>query len=106
MSLSEKSFKQLQALVEMIAERFFMAKMVQHQQQTGVIKENDSPSNHYLLKVEDAYRKLDERERNLINNEFFYQNYHYWWVGLYSKTSFYRFKKRAMLKFLEAFYHV
>ena len=106
MSLCEKSFKQLNELTEEVAYRFFIAKRLITMRQRGEILEEDNPPYQvYLLRVEKAYRSLDERERNLINNEFFFQNYQNWWIGIYSKTSFYRFKKRAMLRFLEAFYH-
>ena len=106
MSLCEKSFKQLNEMIEEVAYRFFVAKRLITMRQRGEILEEDNPPYQvYLLRVEKAYRSLDERERNLINNEFFFQNYQNWWIGIYSKTSFYRFKKRAMLRFLEAFYH-
>lgn len=106
MSLCEKSFKQLNEMIEEVAYRFFIAKRLITMRQKGEILEEDNPPYQvYLLRVEKAYRSLDERERNLINNEFFFQNYQNWWIGIYSKTSFYRFKKRAMLRFLEAFYH-
>ena len=106
MSLNEKSFKQLNDMIEEVAYRFFVAKRLNSMKQKGEILEEDNPPYLvYLLRVEKAYRSLDERERNLINNEFFFQNYQNWWIGIYSKTSFYRFKKRTMLRFLEAFYH-
>ena len=106
MSLYEKSFKQLNEMIEEVAYRFFVAKRLINMKQRGeVLAEDNPPYQVYLLRVEKAYRSLDERERNLINNEFFFQNYQNWWIGIYSKTSFYRFKKRAMLRFLEAFYH-
>ena len=106
MSLCEKSFKQLNEMIEEVAYRFFIAKRLVSMRQRGEILEEDNPPYQvYLLRVEKAYRSLDERERNLINNEFFFQNYQNWWIGIYSKASFYRFKKRAMLRFLEAFYH-
>ncbi|MBR5996927.1 MAG: hypothetical protein IK028_02775 [Bacilli bacterium] len=107
MSLNEKSFKQLNEMVEEVAYRFFIAKKMDNAKNKGeMLSEENPPYLVYMLRVERAYRSLDERERNLINNEFFFQNYHNWWVGLYSRTSFYRFKKRTMLRFLEAFLHV
>lgn len=107
MSLVQKSFKELTAMLEEVATRFFMAKTLQKRQREGESVAEHSPAYEiYLMKVEEAYQKLDEREKNLINNEFFFQNYHNWWIGLYSKTSFYRYKKQAMLHFLEVFYHV
>ena len=100
MTLQAKNFKELNEKLEKIAAHFFMARQMREAH-----LEERVPYELYLQKVEAAYLSLDEKERNLINNEFFYQNYHYWWIGLYSKTNFYRLKRRAMVKFLEAFYH-
>ena len=74
MSLCEKSFKQLNEMIEEVAYRFFVAKRLITMRQRGEILEEDNPPYQvYLLRVEKAYRSLDERERNLINNEFFFQ---------------------------------
>ena len=106
MSLMEKSCKELNDLVEKVADKYFEAKHMTLLKMRGeLIAEIDAPYDVYLYKVERAYATLDPREKNLINNEFFFQNYRDWWVGLYSKASFYRFKKQAMSKFLEAFRH-
>ena len=106
MSLMEKSFRELNDLVEKVADKYFEAKHMTLLKMRGeLIAEVDAPYDVYLYKVERAYATLDPREKNLINNEFFFQNYRDWWVGLYSKASFYRFKKQAMSKFLEAFRH-
>ena len=76
MSLYEKSFKQLNEMIEEVAYRFFIAKKLNAMKQRGeVLAEDNPPYLVYLLRVEKAYRSLDERERNLINNEFFFQNY-------------------------------
>ena len=106
MSLTEKTFKELCDLVEKVSEKYFEAKQMTLLKMRGeLITEIDAPYDVYLYKVERAYAMLDPREKNLINNEFFYQNYRDWWTGLYSKANFYRFKKQAMFKFLEAFRH-
>ena len=107
MTLQTKTFKELNTMTEEVAYRFFMAKRILAALRKGeMVSENDTPYQIYLQRVECAYCLLDEKEKNLINNEFFFQNYQYWWVGLYSKTVFYRLKKRTMLKFLEGVYHV
>lgn len=106
MTLNEKSFKELTSMISEVADKFFKAKNA-----LIILGDEDSsleyrqPYTLYLFKVSSAYRILSDREKNLINNEFFFQNYQHWWVGLYSKANFYRFKRKAMLKFLEAFYH-
>lgn len=106
--LSNKSFKDLIDMTQEIAEKYFVAKKVSFFQGTDYLAEDDDFTDDsyegFLLKVEKAYLCLSEAEQNLINNEFFYQNYHQWWKALYSKASFYRYKKIAMERFLGAFY--
>ena len=106
MVLIEKSFKELNKMTEEVADKFFFArKALLVLNSNDIIKKYDLPYQAYLIKVEKAYSLLNEKQQNLINNEFFYQNYQYWWVGLYSKANFYRLKKLTMLKFLEGIYH-
>lgn len=103
-----KTFKDLEDELYDITEKFFYAKRVLQIQNSEYLAEedfaNEDSLEKYLLKVEKAYRNLSEAERNLINNEFFYQSYHQWWKPIYSKATFYRNKKMAMQKFLGAFY--
>ena len=108
--LKRTSFKNLNQMTLDIAEKFFIAKKMREETNKHLLAERsineDNPYDSYLLKVQAAYDALDELEKNLINNEFFYQNYNRWWEPLYSKASFYRYKKEAMLKFLGAFYDI
>ncbi len=100
-ALTNKNFRDLNQLIIDIAEKFFQAR----QSHRFLDEEYLLNSSSYLKKVQKAYSSLSESERNLINNEFFFQNYHLWWEGLYSKATFYRYKKEAMVSFLEAFYN-
>lgn len=104
--LLKKTFKDLIDMTEVVADRFFLAKQAFDK---DYFAEIDLPSKEYyqdyLNKVSQAFASLNARERNLINNEFFYQGYNNWWESIYSKATFYRYKRKAMMKFLEAFYH-
>lgn len=57
----------------------------------------------YINKVKRAYEKLDDLEKHFINNDFFYQEYPYWWKVTFSKSSYYRIRRKSMTAFLEAF---
>lgn len=99
-SIEEISFKKLETKLEEIADYFFYAK-----RKISEINYEDSKSYFdFLNRVERAYSKLNDIEKNLINNEFFFQEYSQWWVPLYSKATFYHYKKETMQRFLEAFY--
>lgn len=111
MTLSEVSFKDLSAMAERVARRYFFARKLSQLKDEHLLSERlnettDITCDIYLSKVLRAFETLSERERNLINNEFFFQSYQGWWKTVYTATSFYRYKKIAMLRFLEAFYHV
>lgn len=111
MTLPEVSFKQLSELSERVARRYFLArKIAQFNTDNLLSKQVEQTSNLtcqiYLTKVISAFEALNERERKIINNEFFFQGYDGWWKSIYSTSSFYRYKKQAMLRFLEVFYRV
>ena len=107
-SLRKTAFRDLNQMTIDVADKFFFAKKM-HDMNKGhllggmSINEQD-PFDYYLLRVQIAYESLNDLEKNLINNEFFHQNYNQWWKPLYSKATFYRYKKEAMQKFLGAFY--
>ena len=107
--LEIKKFKDLTDMTINIAERFFLARRMNAGEGVDHIAEFDTDEyedhQHYMNKVWEAFNSLNETERNLINNEFFFQSYHRWWESIYSKATFYRYKKKAMLKFLGAFYN-
>ena len=58
----------------------------------------------YVGRVEESYRDLEENQKLIVNNDFFYQNsYPYWWESYFSKSTYYRIKRTAMKKFLRKF---
>ena len=108
--LNEKTFKDLNQMLLDISDKFFLAKKVKDNPDTLIVSETsfdeDCSYEEFVSKVQRAYEALDDQSKNLINNEFFYQSYQEWWKPLYSKASFYRYKKEAMEKFLGAFYEL
>lgn len=107
--LLPKTFKDLSDLISEVADRFFLARRIQAIEKEDHLAEYDYKDietyAQYVEKVGRAFARLNEGERNLINNEFFFQSYHSWWETIYSKATFYRYKKKAMMRFLEAFYN-
>ena len=103
-----KTFKDLSDMTISVADRFFLARRAKAIEDGEYIAEfnTEELNDHqeYIEKVFKAFATLNEAERNLINNEFFFQSYHHWWESIYSKATFYRYKKEAMQKFLGAFY--
>lgn len=107
-SLRKTAFRDLNQMTIDVADKFFFAKKMCDMKKDHLLSDDmpieQDPYDCYLLKVQEAYDSLTDLEKNLINNEFFHQNYNQWWKPLYSKASFYRYKKEAMKKFLGAIY--
>ena len=58
----------------------------------------------YVGRVEESYAKLEDNQKLIVNNDFFYQNaYPYWWESYFAKSTYYRIKKAAMKVFLRKF---
>ena len=107
-SLRKTTFRDLNQMAIDVADKFFFAKKMCEMKKGHLLGEDvpyeQDPYDYFMLKVQAAYDSLDDLQKNLINNEFFHQNYNQWWKALYSKASFYRHKKDAMQKFLGAVY--
>ena len=92
------SFQELKNDVEDIAKKYFEC-----------LKKKDQSDKcsyqSFINKVKIAYSLLDSLEQQIINNEFFFQDYPNWWKKIYPKTTFYRIKRQSMINFLEAFEH-
>ena len=92
--------------IAQIAARYLLCKQfVEEKEYVCSSGEKDSENfySSYIYRVEKAYDDLEGSHREIINNDFFYQNYPNWWQSFYSKSSYYRIKNAAMKKFLRTF---
>lgn len=95
---NKDNFNALKNDVEKIATKYFAS--LHRLSKTVKSKKSEAI---YIKRVKSAYETLDDLEKQFINNEFFYQEYPDWWKKRYSKTTYYRIKKKSMMDFLEAF---
>lgn len=86
------SFKEMNEFITYLT---FKCKTTQNLYQ--IHEENRDQSLRGLIMV--ALSKLDKEERRMIENEYFF-NDRSWWYEYYSRSTFYRFKKHCMIKFL------
>ena len=105
--LEKMSLSELKKVMQTIADTFFASKKYQKQKprlSDCAITEEESEREVFISKVETSYQKLDPLEQLFINNEFFYEAYPFWWMETFSKNTYYRCKKKAIVSFLRNFY--
>ena len=106
--LDKSNLSTLSRQMELIAATFFNSKKYQSETENklfdieGGLEENQYTT--YISRVEETYRKLNPLEQLFINNDYFYQNYPFWWMEIFSRTTYYRYKKKALIHFLRLFY--
>lgn len=61
---------------------------------------NNEKEINYILRVEAAFSSLNDEGKLFINSEFFFNNYKGWWKGYYSKSQFFKLKKKYSLEFM------
>ena len=90
--------------MEDISNFYFLAlKHISHPEKLKDSGESIGDYELYVARVRRAFHSLDYLDQTIINNEFFYEAYANWWKKLYSRSTFYRLKKKCMFRFLEAF---
>ena len=62
-----------------------------------------SPFYKYYVDVEKTFVRLDSKEKEIINKEYFYDAYKDWWKRVYKAKEFVRIKYLAVSHFLEVF---
>ncbi len=95
---SNQSFRSLNKKVSTIALMYVFARKKSYLEKTINNKYSD-----FVNKVNNCFDRLNGIDKLFINNEFFYEEYPYWWIDIYSKSSFYRYKRKAMMSFLREY---
>ena len=94
--------RSLENEINQISRMFFLAREVDEFEKLSDIDAVDE-KERYVSRVRAAFDSLKEEEKEMINNEFFYENYPFWWVNKYSRSAFYRLRNRSMFNFKKAF---
>lgn len=66
-------------------------------------KEEDEICTLYIARVNKALESLDNVQKYFLNNSYFNNKDKFWWVPLYSKTTYYRIRNDALKVFLTTF---
>lgn len=68
-------------------------------------KERDAERREFIKIVDQTLESMDYFNRDFIQKEFIKSDdSKFWWVSIYSRSSYYRFRDTAVKAFLEKFY--
>jgi DNA-directed RNA polymerase specialized sigma subunit len=56
--------------------------------------------HNFKIMFESFLNTLEEDEKLIIKNDFYERVHENWWIGLYSRSTYYRIKNRAIKKML------
>ncbi len=76
----------------------------------GDLVEKDNPKDferqvRFVKKnVELTLVMLDDDSRKILENEFILPNRNFWWAEMYSKSTYYRYRSRAIETFIDFYY--
>ena len=65
-----------------------------------------NPYYKYYHDVEKAFDRLNDDEKLVINNDYFFNDYYGWWKYLFTERAYLSLKKRAEKHFLRYFYEI
>jgi len=91
--------------LQVISKAYLMAKN-KKEDDLKICEEDSNNYNdysHFVLKVEKVFESMDSVSKEIINNDFFFQSYPFWWVKVYSRTTYYRLKSQAIREFMEVY---
>jgi hypothetical protein len=108
-------FKRLDRRVEEIARQYRYAKtkilMIPAIARQGeyLLNEPDDLKRYlqkhesFIAAVDCALTFLSEEEKRLLKSDYLNKDVRFWWVSFYSRSTYYRIKRRAMIEFLSYF---
>ena len=56
---------------------------------------------NYITYIDNILNSLNDDSRRILQNEFFDRKNAGWWYDIYSKSTFYRLKRKAVIQFLQ-----
>lgn len=97
----KKKFMNLAEKINNIVYLYFNSKQILNNVcQKNEQKEKLLDYEKIINKVNSSYDKLNNLDKMFINNDFFLQKYPYWWENQFSRATYYRLKRKAMINFL------
>ena len=103
---NSKYFKDMvRAITEIASSYFFSKQMVISKGDNVSSGEFDHFNPYYLYidRVNQTFLRLDNLDKEILYNEFFYPNVDDWWIPYYERKQFIVLKSRAMKIFLREY---
>ena len=63
-----------------------------------------APLKVFINRMQSTFLTLNKEEQKIINNDYFFEDYPYWWESIYSKKDYFQIKRQALIHFLRTFY--
>lgn len=86
-------------MIKAVSRKYFMS-FNQIVLNRNIITEDSEEEIEFLTKVEIAYNELNDEGKRFINSEFFFNEPKGWWIGYYSRSQFFKLKKKYSLEFM------
>lgn len=89
--------------VSLVAHNFFKARDFL-QNYADLSEKNTKTFIAYIRAVERAYELLEDKEKVLLNNEYFYNGKKDWWKSSFTSAEFETLHNSTVIHFIEGFY--
>ncbi len=93
-------YELLKNVKEIATRYFFYQEKLRKGNEGMLLAEDISDAKSFIERCNDSFNSLDAIDKEIINNEFFYQDAPNWWKTRYGKGDFERRKKVAMKEFV------
>lgn len=101
--MENTKFRFLSKNIASIANTYFLA--CNYISTFGYKQDDEFAFKEYQIikNIKFVFSLLNSVEQEIINNEFFFQNYPFWWENIYSEKVFKKIKYCAMKNFYNSF---
>ncbi|MCD8203612.1 MAG: hypothetical protein LUB56_00585 [Coprobacillus sp.] len=105
--MAKDNYKEMISIIKEISITYFFYQDRVRRSNNGMLgSTNLEDAKSYIQNTNQAFNQLTDEEKDIINNEFFYQDYADWWIKKYSRGDFQKKKKIAMHQFINYFSEV
>lgn len=103
---NSKYFKEMVKTIIEISSSYFISRRMVLIRKEGVASgefDHYDPYYLYIDKVNQTFLKLENVDKEILYNEFFYPSIEEWWIPYYDKKTFILIKSKAMKNFLRIY---